>query len=558
MGHEGEGTQQRELHTRRGGARELVHRLQDEVAALERERDDLRGQVEELRATVAVRDTRIAELEAQNATLDQRVRQQAHALYGRKTEQTPRPAVPSESGGDAPAAKRRGQRRGVRGHGRRRYEGLPAVDVHHELSAEQRICPVCGLATYVEMAEEELSTEIDWELRLRRVVHHRRKYRRTCRCGAPKFVTAPGPAKLIPKGLFTPRFMAYVLVEKFLLARPLHRIHTALALEGADIAEGTLVGVLQRIQPLLEPLYAAICARNRQSPHLHVDETQWRRLWVVKSGAFWLWVFQGPDTTAYLLDASRGHEVVLDYLGARRGEAGARVITIICDFMAAYDAARKNAGTDLDVELARCWAHYRRLVLDAGRQCATDPVLQGWVQQWIALIDDFFGLHADRRRAQPGTPEFAAADMALRGCAMEMEEVRQGQLQNQHLPARARSLLELASTHWTELTRCLDDLTLAADNNAAERALRGPVVCRKNFYGSGADWAGKLTAALWSILATVGQNGLNPLTFLSAYLAACAQAGRPPDPIDWLPWTAQAHARYAKPGHAPLEEVDPG
>lgn len=410
------------MHPRRGAAREFVQRLHDQVAALERERDDLRSQVEELRTAVAVRDARIAELEALNATLDQRVRQQAHALYGRKTERTPQTPVPSESVGEVPAAKRRGQRCGGHGHGRRRYEGLPAVDVQHELSAEQRICPVCGLPTYVEMTEEERSTEIDWELRLRLVVHHRRKYRRTCRCaGAPKFVTAPAPAKLIPKGLFTPRFVAYVLVEKFLLARPLHRIHTAPALEGADIAEGTLVGVLQRLQPLLDPLHAAICARNRQSPHLHVDETRWRRLWAVKSGAFWLWVFQGPDTTAYLLDASRGHEVVLDYLGARGGEPGARVITIICDFMAAYDAARKSAGTDLDVELARCWAHYRRLVLEAGRQCVTDPVLRGWVQQWIALTDDFFALHANRKRAQPGTPEFAAADMELRGCAMEME-----------------------------------------------------------------------------------------------------------------------------------------
>ena len=141
---------------------------------------------------------------------------------------------------------------------------------------------------------------------------------------------------------------------------------------------------------------------------------------------------------------------------------------------------------------------------------------------------------------------------------MEMEEVREAQLRNRRLPKRARSLLEFGRQHWSELTRCLDDLALSADNNAAERALRGPVVCRKNFYGSGADWAGKLTTTLWTILSTVRQNGLNPFAFLSAYLVACAEAGGPPPNLTaWLPWTPQAHARPGSDA-APPQEVDPG
>ena len=257
--------------------------MRDDVAALKRERDALRGQVQELRAALTMREARIAELEGQKVVLAQRVQQQAHSLYARKTEQTPTPA--------AGGSRRRGQRCGARGHGRRRYDALPAVHVQHELQVEEQICPNCGLPTYLKMSEEELSTEIDWEPGVRRVVHHRRKYHRTCQCdGVPRFLTAPAPAKLIPKGLFTPRFVAHVLVEKFLFARPLHRLCAALALENADIAAGTLVGVLHRLQPLLDPLHAAFCARHRQSPHLNVDETRWRRLWAVKAGGFWLWV----------------------------------------------------------------------------------------------------------------------------------------------------------------------------------------------------------------------------------------------------------------------------
>jgi Transposase IS66 family len=38
--------------------------------------------------------------------------------------------------------------------------------------------------------------------------------------------------------------------------------------------------------------------------------------------------------------------------------------------------------------------------------------------------------------------------------------------------------------NWVRLTRFLDDPRIPLDNNATERAIRGPVVGRKNHYGS--------------------------------------------------------------------------
>ncbi len=40
---------------------------------------------------------------------------------------------------------------------------------------------------------------------------------------------------------------------------------------------------------------------------------------------------------------------------------------------------------------------------------------------------------------------------------------------------------------------------VAIDSNPAERALRGPVVGRKNGYGPGALWSGALAVALFSL-----------------------------------------------------------
>ncbi|MCL4446509.1 MAG: transposase [Actinobacteria bacterium] len=62
-------------------------------------------------------------------------------------------------------------------------------------------------------------------------------------------------------------------------------------------------------------------------------------------------------------------------------------------------------------------------------------------------------------------------------------------------------------------------------NNVAERSIRGPVVGRKNYYGSGSKWAATLAARAWTITATANQAGLNPLEYLVAYLEACATSG---------------------------------
>ena len=80
------------------------------------------------------------------------------------------------------------------------------------------------------------------------------------------------------------------------------------------------------------------------------------------------------------------------------------------------------------------------------------------------------------------------------------------------------------------------------DNNAAERALRRPVVTRKNAYGSRNDDAARLAARIWTVTATAEMAGLNPVTYLTAYLDACGRNGGQPLPGPklgrFLPWKA--------------------
>jgi transposase len=76
------------------------------------------------------------------------------------------------------------------------------------------------------------------------------------------------------------------------------------------------------------------------------------------------------------------------------------------------------------------------------------------------------------------------------------------------------------------------------DNNSAERALRGPVVARKNFWGSMMEWSGQLAVILFTIVQTWMLWGVNPKKWLELYFNDCAaNKGKAPASIEkYLPW----------------------
>ena len=111
-------------------------------------------------------------------------------------------------------------------------------------------------------------------------------------------------------------------------------------------------------------------------------------------------------------------------------------------------------------------------------------------------------------------------------------------------PARQK-VLESLGDHWRGLTVFVEHPEVPMDNNTAERSERGPVVGRKNYYGSGSVWSGQLAAMLFSLFQTLCLWNLNPRLWLTGYLSACAEAGgRAPADLDrFLPWNLSPEQR---------------
>ena len=133
---------------------------------------------------------------------------------------------------------------------------------------------------------------------------------------------------------------------------------------------------------------------------------------------------------------------------------------------------------------------------------------------------------------------YAAADQLVRE-QVECLRVRcDTELAQADLHPAQRKVLTSLDEHWSGLTVFVEHPEVPMDNNEAERRLRGPVVGRKNFYGSAALWSGRLTAMLFSLFQTVQLWGLDVGKWLTAYLTACAESkGQPPPEVQrFLPW----------------------
>ena len=119
-----------------------------------------------------------------------------------------------------------------------------------------------------------------------------------------------------------------------------------------------------------------------------------------------------------------------------------------------------------------------------------------------------------------------------------MSETRDRELANEKLEEPCGKALSSLRGHWSGLTLFVDDARIPLDNNASERMIRNPAVGRKNYYGSGSEWSGRLAMMLFSIFATLGLWKINPLSWLTWYFQACAAAGgkAAPAPASFLPW----------------------
>jgi transposase len=389
-----------------------------------------------------------------------------------------------------------------RGHGPKAQPLLPISTVTHTLPEEGRLCPVCQgrlepLGEQTEDAEEITVIEASYQV----VTHKRTKYR--CRCNGA-VVTAPGPVKLTPGGRYSPEFAVHVAEAKYLDHLPLERQARAMGRKGLDVDSQTLWDQLGALAKHLHPTYQALCTNVLASEVVFMDETHWRLMDADGSHRWWTWCVAADGAVAYWIRGQRSREAAEAVLGTYTG-------VLMSDGYAVYEALSRGSPAITPVH---CWAHVRRKFLEAE---------SSFPEECRHALDLIAALYEVEREVPPlprGAPEEAREDaFRLRARLRQersraiIEELREWAYATKPVTLPASSLgkaIDYMLSLWPGLTRFLSDPRVPLDNNAAERALRGIVVGRKNHYGSHSRRGAEVAAILYTLFESAKLAGVDP------------------------------------------------
>ncbi len=383
--------------------------------------------------------------------------------------------------------------------GRRRSQfpdHLPTISTRFELPADQRRCSCGGELHEIGVEETKELERIEIT-----VVHKLQRVKYACRCCEEGVTTAPGPARVIDKGLLGPGFLANVAVERFGNHMPYHRLEKKYENEGLCISRSVLERSMATCADLLVPIWQELRREVLESPAIFTDDTTVTiargSSGKSRKGRAWIYLDQ-KGTHFYDFTESRKRDGPLAVLEGYSG-------FIHADAYAGYDALfLPDCATEVG-----CWCHARRKFVEAEK---TEPELAG------EAIDRIRLLFAIERRAKDDEID-AKARLALRQSESVplLEELRAwlGAARTKVLPkSPMATAIGYTLNQWDALTVFTTDGRLELENNAAERALRAFAVGRKNWMFVQAVEGGIRSAILMSLVMTAKAIGLNAIAYL--------------------------------------------
>lgn len=495
--------------------------LPDDVATLQRLIAERDAQLEQRARVLAEREALIAEREARIAQLEHEVARLRRAQFGPRSERRQQ-HDPHQARFAFPELLDQAQRTAdatgatgtievlVAGHRRRRSarratfpEHLPVVRTTYELPEDQRTC--CGRP--MKAIGHETSRQLERiEVTL---VHEIARTKYACRTCEEKVVTAPGPERVIDKGLLGTGFLAHLITERFGRHMPYYRLEQKYGDEGLELSRSVLRRSALRCAEVLAPIVEQMKAELLAGFLVQTDDTpitiQGRRKGERKTGR--AWVYRDLEgRTVFDFTDSRARDGPVAFFGDYKGYVQA-------DAYSGYDVLFVDPRRQ---ELG-CWAHGRRYFLEAEK---TSPTLAEQALQRIGR------LYAIERQAKEAELDAAARGRLRQAHAVPvLDELHAWLLSIQPtlLPKEPMAVaVGYAQSQWRALRRYAEDGRLPIDNNGAERALRPLAVGRKNWLFVGHEEAGKKGAILFSLVTTCREIGLDPRLYLHDVLLRVA------------------------------------
>ena len=520
--------------------------------ALLAEREALQVERDVAVADAASARAELSDNEALIAHLELRIEKLKRELHGQRSERSARlleqleleleelvtTASEDELAAQAAAAKTQN----VRPFTRRRPVRKPwPDDIEHErvVIEAPTSCACCGGSRLAKIGEDVTKTLEEIPRRFKVIETVREKF--TCR-DCEKISQPPAPFHTTPRGFIGPQLLATILFDKFGMHIPLNRQSVRFKAERIDLPLSTLADQVGHGTFAVMPLFQLIERHVLAAERLHGDDTTIRILAKSKctTGRIWTYVrddrpFGGPAPPAAVYYAS----------GDRRGAhpqkhlaAFAGILQADCynGFEPLFDPQKKL----LPITPAFCLAHARRgffeladiekTARDGQKGKPVSPIALEAVRRLDALFEverAINGRSADERRA-----------VRQEKSKPLLDDMHAWLLRERETLSRSSEVLKPMNymlRRWDDFARFLDDGRICLSNNAAERALRGIALGRRNWTFAGSQRGADRAAIMLTMITTCRLNDVDPKAWLADILARIAD--HPASRLhELLPW----------------------
>jgi transposase len=494
--------------------------------------------VDALLHVLAQRDAEVAVLKLMVDKLKLQLARRVREQYGRSSEQLdaqltliggtpPQPAAPAAAAAPPPNKPRKPRR-----DSRKLPEHLPReTQVHYPkgyTADAPCACSACG--GKLRAIGQDVAEQLEYVPGRFKVIRHERPKLACVRCEG--IFQAPAPSRPIARGLPGPALLAHVLVAKYCDHTPLYRQSGIYARDGVDIDRSTMAGWVEQGDELVAPLAAALGRYALADGKIHTDDTPVPVLdpgrGRTKTGRLWVYVRDDracastdPPAAWFQYSRDRGGEHPHEHLKGYRG-------IVQADAYSGYDKLYDGGR----IVHAACMAHARRYYWDIYEAQKRAP--GSVAEQALLRFAQLYAIEANIRGRPPEQRRRERQEHA----APLLEELHAWLSETLGRVSAKSDLAQAIGytlTHWKALTRYRDDGRIEIDNNAAERALRGVGLGRKNYLFFGSDAGGKRAAAIYSLVETAKLNGLDPEGYLRDVLERIAE--HPINRIEeLLPW----------------------
>jgi transposase len=390
-----------------------------------------------------------------------------------------------------------------RGHGPRPQPRLERVPRRFTLDEADCICKSCRgrLESWTGQTEDSEMVDVI-EVSYRVVTVERQKYR--CRCGGD-VVTAEGPERVMPGSRFSLEFALHVAEAKYTDHLPLARQVRAMDRYGLDIDTQTLWDIILALSRRLRPTWEAIHRAILRQSVMGIDQTGWKNLEDKKQKPWQMWCLTAEGLVYHRICDDKSAETFGRLVDGFKGRA-------VCDAAAQHFAGLHAlvAGRPVDIdstarpliELIGCWAHIYRKFEEAA---VTHPA----AQHAVDVISRMYQLD------QAATSVEARAAVRRDEIVPLLREFHAWMGTQRPLPSSTfGNALQHTANQWTRLKRFTEDGTTWIDNNPTERGIRGPVVGRRNHFGSKSRRGTEVASIFYTLVETAKLRGVNPRAFL--------------------------------------------